>query len=150
MKRLIWSVILAGALMPAARAAEAEWATDLNKALAQAKAENKTVLVDFTGSDWCGFCIKLHKDVFQTRQFTDYAKKNLVLVEIDFPRAKAQSEAVKRTNQQLQDKFKVEGFPTVILLNGQGKEIGRETGYDGEGQKSYLAKIEKMRGATKK
>jgi protein disulfide-isomerase len=150
MKKFISTLILLSLLVPLAGAAESQWATDLTKAIAQAKAENKTVLADFTGSDWCTFCIKLHKDVFETRPFADYAKKNLVLVEIDFPNKKAQSDAVKRTNQQLQEKYKVEGFPTVILFNGEGKEIGRETGSDGEGQKSYLARIDKLRNAAKK
>ena len=71
--------------------AEPSWETDYKKAQDQAKAGNKLVLLDFTGSDWCGWCIKLDREVFSKPEFKDYATKNLVLVELDFPRAKAQA-----------------------------------------------------------
>src|SRR5712671_809845 len=77
----------------------AGWDDDYAKALAQAKAEKKLLLMDFTGSDWCGWCIKLDKEVFSKPEFKEYAKKSLVLVEVDFPRAKEQSETLKKANQ---------------------------------------------------
>jgi protein disulfide-isomerase len=72
-------------------AAELAWTTDLPKAQARAKAEKKLVMLDFTGSDWCGWCIKLNKEVFNTTDFIAYASKNIVPVEVDFPNKKKQS-----------------------------------------------------------
>jgi len=86
-----WSLLRAGA-------AELDWLTDLQKAQAKAKTENKLVMMDFTGSDWCGWCIKLNKEVFSKPEFADYARKNLVLVEVDFPRYKKQADDVKKAN----------------------------------------------------
>lgn len=117
----------------AAGAAEPVWLEDLPKALAQAKAEKKQVLVNFTGSDWCGFCIRLKKEVFDTREFAEYAQKHLVLVELDFPNRKEQSEERKKANRKLQQQYKVEGFPTLILLSPEGKELKRMVGYGGGG-----------------
>src|SRR5213593_3012649 len=88
-------------------AEELNWLTDLPKAQAQAKKENKLVMLDFTGSDWCGWCIKLNKEVFSKSEFAEYAKKNLVLVEVDFPRRKAQSADQKKANEALQGKYNV-------------------------------------------
>jgi thioredoxin-related protein len=84
--------------------------------------------------------------VFTSSQFADYARKNLVLVQVDFPTAKKrQPAALKKANAALKDRFKIEGFPTVILLDSKGKKLGQEVGYDGSGPKPFLAKLEKMR-----
>lgn len=123
-------------------AADLEWHTDLAKAQAKAKAENKRVLIDFTGSDWCGFCIKLHKEVFSTSEFAEYAKKNLVLVEIDFPRSKPQSAELKAANEKLQKEYKVRGFPTLVVLDGNGKKLGEMVGYGGGGPKAVIGKLD--------
>ena len=112
-------------------AAEPSWLTDATKAQAQAKAENKLVLLDFTGSDWCGWCIKLNKEVFSTPEFAEYAKKNLVLVEVDFPRRKELSEAQKSANETLSKKYGIKGFPTLVLLDGGGKKVGELSYSDG-------------------
>lgn len=105
------------------------WLDNYADALKTAKEENKKVLVDFTGSDWCGWCIKIDKDVFSKPGFRTYAKKNLVLVKVDFPERKKLSEAVQKQNNELQKKYGVEGFPTLVLLDSDGKEIGRKVGY---------------------
>ncbi len=128
-----------------AGAAELQWVTDLPKAQAKAKTENRLVLMDFTGSDWCGWCIKLNKEVFSKPEFVEYAEKNLVPVEIDFPRKKTQSAELKKANQQLQAKYKIEGYPTIIVLNGQGKKVG-ELGYQPGGPKAFIASLEKLKG----
>ncbi|MCS7090058.1 MAG: thioredoxin family protein [Verrucomicrobiota bacterium] len=114
-------------------AAEPVWLEDLPQALEKAKAEKKQVLVNFTGSDWCGFCIRLKKDVFDGKEFAEYANKRLVLVEVDFPRKKQQSEARKSANEKLSNQYKVEGFPTLVLLDANGKELRRMVGYSGGG-----------------
>ena len=127
------------------RVAELPWAADLPKALEQAKAENKIVLLDFTGSDWCVWCIKFDDDVLSKPEFASYTKTNLTMVLVDFPNAKPQSDAVKKINKDLQDKFKVDGFPTYVALTPDGKEIGRQTGYLSGGPAAFITELEKFR-----
>ena len=128
---------LALAMGSAALAAdEAQWFTSLAEAQAAAQKANKPILVDFTGSDWCGWCIKLRKEVFDTPEFKAWAAKNVVLCEIDFPRKKAQDDATKKANNELAKKYKVEGFPTIIFVSADGTEIGR-SGYRPGGAKGW-------------
>jgi protein disulfide-isomerase len=121
------------------------WQTDLPKALEQAKTENKIALLDFTGSDWCGWCIRFDKEVFATSQFKEYADKNLVLVELDFPNNKPQSAELKKANAELKEKYKIEGYPTLVVLDKDGKELGRQVGYSEGGPKAFIAKLEEFR-----
>jgi thioredoxin-related protein len=138
-------VVLALGAAPIDSRAAAVWQTDLPKAQAQAKAENKAVLINFTGSDWCGWCIHLRKEVFSKPDFEEYAANNLVLVEIDFPRHKAQADSMKKANRALAGKFDVEGYPTVIILNADGKKIG-QLGYMPGGTKAFLGELNKSLG----
>src|SRR5437870_8783223 len=108
MKKIAIGLFACLALMQVG-AEELNWLTDLPKAQAQAKKENKLVMLDFTGSDWCGWCIKLNKEVFSKSEFADYAKKNLVLVEVDFPHAKKQSQELKKANAALKEKYEIKG-----------------------------------------
>jgi len=124
-------------------AAENDWLTDMPKALAQAKQDKKMVLVDFTGSDWCGWCIKFKKEVLSTPEFAEYAKKHLVLVELDFPKRKAQDNKLKAANKKLKDKYEVQGFPTLLLLKGSGKEAWRQVGFLQGGPQAFIAALEK-------
>jgi protein disulfide-isomerase len=126
-------------------AAEGEWLTDLSKAQAQAKAEKKMVLMDFNGSDWCPPCKALHKTVLTSQVFVDFAKDNLVLVDLDFPRHHPQADDLKKANQALSQKFKIEGFPTVIILSSDGKELSKVAGYDGQSAKSFVADLQKLK-----
>ena len=128
-----------------ANATEATWLTDSAKAQTKAKAENKIVLMDFTGSDWCGWCIKFKKDVLDTKEFQEYAATNLVLVEVDFPRSKEIAAELKKGNAGLQQKYKVDGFPTFVILNQDGKEIGRQVGYLKGGPKAFIEMLEKLK-----
>ncbi|HWH69306.1 MAG TPA: thioredoxin family protein [Candidatus Sulfotelmatobacter sp.] len=130
-------------------AAEEGWLTDLTKAKAQAKAEKKMVLMDFNGSDWCPPCKALHKTVLTNPEFTAYAKKNLVLVDVDFPRQKQQSEELKKANQKLSEEYGVEGFPTVIVLSSDGKQLTKKVGYDGQSAKDFIADLEKLKEKNK-
>lgn len=125
-------------------AAEAVWLTDYKKALETAKREKKTVLMDFTGSDWCIWCVRLKREVFETSEFAAYAKKHLVLLEIDFPRGKPQSDELRQQNRALQEQFGVEGFPTIILLNSDGKPIG-QTGYVPGGPQRFIETIQSFK-----
>jgi protein disulfide-isomerase len=126
----------------ARRGSEFSWGTDLPAALNQARSENKMVLLDFTGSDWCGWCIKFDKDVLSTGQFTGYAKSKLVLVTLDFPSHKEQDAALKQANQEIRKRFGVNGFPTFVLLNSAGRELGRQTGYLNGGPDAFIAKLD--------
>jgi thioredoxin-related protein len=132
------------ALMIAALPALAgpKWYTDLDEAKAVAAKENKPLLVDFTGSDWCGYCIKLHAEVFDKPEFEEFAK-NYVLVELDFPSKKPQPAEEKAKNKATQAKFGVSGFPTVLLLDAKtGEAYGRQSGYGpGSGPKAYIEKL---------
>ena len=144
MKKIIICLLIGLAALQSF-AAEGDWLTDLPKAQALAKAEKKMVLMDFTGSDWCPPCKALHKNVLISPEFVQFARANLVLVEVDFPNNKPQSAALKAANNTLQEKFKVEGYPTVIVLSADGKELSKEVGYPGTSAQEYVAKLEKLR-----
>jgi len=107
------------------------WLTSLETGLEYAKKEKKGVLVLFTGSDWCPPCKKLHHEVLESEDFLKFAKKNLVLVEMDFPRKqKNQLEKEQKIyNNSLKRKFNIRGFPSVIILDKDGKELERWVGY---------------------
>lgn len=124
--------------------AEKIWETDLSAALKTAKAEKKLVLVDFTGSDWCPWCIKLHNEVFEKTDFTTYVKPKFVLVEIDFPRKATQSDEVKKANKALAAKYSIEGYPTVLVLDDSGKELKR-LGYQPGGPKPFIEELSKIK-----
>jgi len=134
----------AGTAQPssAGQASELSWGTDLSTALNQARSENKMVLIDFTGSDWCGWCIKFDHDVLSTDKFAGYAKSKLMLVKLDFPHHKPQSDALKRANQELATRYHVDGFPTYVLLNFAGKELGRQVGYAEGGPDAFIAELD--------
>ena len=110
--------------------------------------------MDFTGSDWCGWCIKLQKEVFSQPEFKEYASKNLVLVEVDFPRSKKIADDLKAQNESLAQHFQVQGFPTIIVLDSEGKSLG-ELSYDAAipaGSRraeatpaAFIASLEKLR-----
>jgi len=116
------------------------WITNLEQAIELAKKENKAVLVNFTGSDWCKWCFKLRDEVFAQNDFTNYADENLVLVVIDFPRNKTQSNETKMYNQSIAQQFGVQGFPTIILINNEGVPVAK-TGYQPGGASNYVNHI---------
>ncbi|MFY9984750.1 MAG: thioredoxin family protein [Chthoniobacterales bacterium] len=120
------------------RAAELSWQTDFTQASQQAAQQHKYMLLDFTGSDWCPWCIKMDKEVFSQSQFSDFALKNLILVKLDFPRKTAQSPAEKNQNTDLAKKYGIEGFPTYILLDPNGKEVRRQVGYLQGGATAFI------------
>ena len=95
---------------------ELVWYTDLMQANELSKSTHKPLFAFFTGSDWCVWCWKLQNDVFSKREFIDWAKKNVVLVELDFPRRKTLSPALTEQNNSLQQTFQVQGYPTIWLF----------------------------------
>lgn len=113
------------------------WLTSLDAARKEAAEKKLPILVNFSGSDWCGWCIKLDKEVFSQKAFAEYAKSNLVLLLLDFPNSKPQSPEDKKVNQALAEQYGVQGFPTVLLLDATGKQLGR-TGYMPGGAEAYV------------
>ena len=101
------------------------WHEDLNKAIEVSQKENKPLMLFFTGSDWCGWCIRLQKEVFFKPEFVQWAQKNVVLVELDFPRRKAQTPEIKSQNAQLQQQFQVRGYPTVWFVKAAQNSAGQ-------------------------
>lgn len=98
------------------------WQTDVDAALALAKTENKAVMVEFTGSDWCPPCMMMKKEVFSKKAFVQGASEDFILVHLDFPNGDPE---LAEKNQPAAEKYKIEGFPTVILLDSEGKEFDR-------------------------
>jgi thioredoxin-related protein len=134
-------LISLGAFAGVGRADEGEWKTDFEAAKAQAKAEDKLMLVDFTGSDWCGFCIKLHDEVFNKDGFKNDAAKKFVLVELDFPHEKKLPDELKAQNDKLGKEYKVNGYPTVCMMDAEGQVVAKFVGFGpGTGDK-YLARL---------
>ena len=120
------------------------WLTSYEQGQQEAKANNKLVLLDFTGSDWCGWCVLLDREVFSKPKFKEYASKNLVLVELDFPKRKPVPDATRKENVRLAQLYQVQGFPTIIVLNGDGQVVG-EFGYVKGGPDAFIAVLEKIR-----
>ena len=120
------------------------WMTNWEQAKAKAKAENKPILIDFTGSDWCGWCIKLDKEVFAQKAFKEYAAKNLVLMDVDFPRKKEQAADLKKQNKELEKQYPLEGYPTVLLLDAEGKKLSEDIGYREGGPEAYVKHLAEL------
>jgi thioredoxin-related protein len=144
-KLLLTFAAIAGLWGSAAAFADPDWQTDYKKAQGEAKTNNKLLLLNFTGSDWCGYCILFDKEILSRPQFKDYAKKNLILLEVDFPRRKAQPVETRKQNQELAEQYQIEGFPTVVVLNGSGKPVWRFDGYFPDGPEAFIAELEKLR-----
>ena len=143
---LVRTILIALGLFCAASVyAESPWNTDYKKAQEAAKASHKLVLLNFTGSDWCGYCIQMDRAILSQPQFKDYADKNLVLVELDFPLRKAQPLETRKQNQELAEQYQIEGFPTVVVLNGEGKMVWRYEGLYMGGLASFLAELDRVR-----
>lgn len=134
------SLVLLGAISTAF--AEATWLTNFEEAKKVAIKEGKPMLLDFTGSDWCPPCKALHKNVFSTEEFAKEAAGKYVLVELDFPRTKQLPPEVKAQNSELQKKYAITGYPTVLLVDAKtGEVFGRTVGFGGWTPRQYLDKL---------
>lgn len=127
--------------------AKGGWEDSYEKGLQQAKTEKKIALVDFTGSDWCSWCMKLDKEVFSQAKFKEYAKQNLVLIEVDFPQIKPLPRPKQKKHDELAKQYEITGYPSVIVLDADGKKLGK-LGYMPGGPEAFIAAIEKLKGAT--
>jgi thioredoxin-related protein len=121
------------------------WIQDFTKAKAQAKAEHKHLLIDFTGSDWCGWCIKLDKEVFSQEPFQAGAPKDFVLVKLDYPRDQSLvTDEIRAQNEQLQQQYEIRGYPTILLTDAEGRPYA-QTGYEQGGPEKYMAMLAEMK-----
>lgn len=123
--------------------ADASWLTDFEEAKKLAADKNIPILADFSGSDWCGWCIKLDQEVFSKNEFKKYAESNLVLFLADFPARKKLPDEVAEQNKALAQKYGIRGYPTVLLLNKDGKVLAR-TGYQAGGPEAYVQHIKNL------
>jgi len=122
---------------------KATWLTSIEEAQKIAQKTNKDILIDFTGSDWCGWCIKLHDEVFGTEKWNQEIPKKYVLVVLDFPKNKELSKEQKEYNDKLSREYGINGYPTVILLDSAGRLYAR-TGYQKGGVDNYLTHLEEL------
>jgi protein disulfide-isomerase len=147
MRALALAAVLAGGLVlamaGAARAAELNWMTSYEKAAAASKQSGKPILADFTGSDWCIWCKRLDEQVFSTDEFAKWAAANVILLQLDFPQGKQLPDAIKQQNDKLMAKYGVDGFPTVLFLDADGKVLG-QSGYMQGGPKPWIAAADKI------
>ncbi len=121
-----------------------EWMTSREQALAKARAENKRVLANFTGSDWCGGCIQMEREVLTRADFAAHATNHLVLLKIDFPRKVRLPEDQARINEELANEYRIEAFPTFLLLAPDGSEQGRIVGSVPGGPRAFIAELQAL------
>lgn len=124
-----------------AKVENGQWLKKLEDAQAVAKELDRNIYLLFTGSDWCPFCVKLQKGIFDDPYFKEYAKKNLVLVYIDFPRRTELPYNVAKYNRSLANKYGIPGLPTVVLTDAGGNALNTDSGYDGEKAKDHIERF---------
>jgi protein disulfide-isomerase len=134
-KIFLIALFLVGAF--ATQAQELKWYTDVREAITVSNKEQKPMLMFFTGSDWCGWCIRLQNEVLKTPEFTKWAKENVILVELDYPRRTPQTPEIKNQNNELQQAFGIQGFPTVYFTSAESKD--GKVNFKGLGQTGYVA-----------
>ncbi len=139
------AVVLTCLLSVPVFASESPWLTSLPEAEAQAKAEHKLIFANFTGSDWCPPCKKMESDTFSKPEFLDYAKKNYVLLVVDFPIDKPQSKELKKANDELQSKYDVQGYPTLAAITADGTIVWKHVGYLDGGPLSLISKLDEVK-----
>lgn len=146
MKQILFSFLLGAFFTVKSNSQETlTWHTDINKAFELAEKENKTLMLFFTGSDWCGWCIRLQNEVLKTPDFEKWAKDKVVLVELDFPRKTPQDKNIQIQNYQMQKMFNVRGYPTVYFAKPEKTSEGKKnlntlgsTGYVRGGAEKWL------------
>lgn len=136
MRKIIYLFVFFG-LFQVVSAQELTWHTDINKAIELSTKENKPLFLFFTGSDWCGWCIRLQTEVLKTPEFTKWAKDNVILVELDYPRRTPQAPEIKNQNNELQQAFGIQGFPTIYFTSAEAKD--GKVNFKGLGQTGYVA-----------
>jgi protein disulfide-isomerase len=137
MKKIFITLLLVAGSFTIQAQESLTWHTDLVKATEIATKQQKPLFLFFTGSDWCGWCIRLQKEVFKTPEFESWAKEKVVLVELDFPRRTPQPDAIKAQNSQMQQMFAVQGYPSGYFVKPTVKD--GKTNFDQLGMQGYVA-----------
>jgi protein disulfide-isomerase len=147
---MIVALLVAGISAKAQETGNLDWKTNMVEAVDKAIAEKKPLLLFFTGSDWCGWCKRLQAEAFFKPEFEKWAKENVVLMELDFPRRTEQSEELRQQNMNIQRMFGVRGYPTIWFVNPskEGSEINfakiGQTGYVQGGAEAWIAEAERI------
>lgn len=144
--KILWITILSSFL------GTATWQTDFEKAHQSAKTEHKLILLNFSGSDWCAPCIRMHKDIFEANSFTQFANEHLVLVNADFPRLKKHelSKDQQKKNDHLADIYNKAGiFPLTLLLTSDGKVLKKWEGFPQVSADVFTAQLKAASDANK-
>jgi protein disulfide-isomerase len=119
----------------------AGWLTNIDEAYAESVSSGKPILANFTGSDWCGWCKKLTADVFIHQEFKDWAKKNVVLLELDYPRRKVIPQHIQAQNANLQSVFGIQGYPTIWVFNLTKDTVKNQFNVDAIGKTGYTRTV---------
>ena len=136
MKKIVIALLLVFGSI-AVQSQELAWESNITKAMAVSKKTHKPMLLFFTGSDWCGWCVRLQKEVLKTPEFAKWAKENVVLVELDYPRRTPQTEEIKKQNYELQQAFGIQGYPTIYFVSSTTKD--GKVNFEGLGNTGYVA-----------
>ncbi|MAM05171.1 MAG: hypothetical protein CMD06_04330 [Flavobacteriales bacterium] len=137
MKKIFILLLLTISFSAFAQHKDLVWHTDVQKAINISEKQNKPLLFFFTGSDWCGWCIRLQKEVFFKPTFTEWANKNVVLVELDFPKRTKLDPTLQQQNRQLAQMFGVRGYPTIWFVTPEIQE--GKTNFNKLGKAGYMA-----------
>lgn len=129
-----------------------DWLLYVDDAYKESKETGKPIMANFTGSDWCGWCIRLKNEVFKTAAFKTWAAENVVLLELDFPRKTPMPEDLKAQNSSLQQAFQVSGYPTIWVFNLDFNQDTKQfniaalgkTGYVAGGPSAWIAETNKI------
>ena len=136
MKKIILTLLVAFCTIEG-QAQELKWHTNIKEAMTISTKQNKPLLLFFTGSDWCGWCIRLQKEVLKTPEFSKWANENVVLVELDYPRKQYQTADIKKQNAELEQAFAIQGYPTIHFAKATTKN--GKTNFEGLGSTGYVA-----------
>jgi thiol-disulfide isomerase/thioredoxin len=143
MARILLPALVLALFTTAVPAADSGWVTGWPTATKAATVAKQPILANFTGSDWCGWCVRLKAEVFDTAVFKTWAARSVILLEVDFPQGKPQPEALQRENRLLAERLRIEGFPTIVLLSADGRELGR-LGYQAGGPEAWTAAVDAL------
>jgi protein disulfide-isomerase len=127
------------------------WVESYDEALQRSKATGRPVMLVFSGSDWCGWCVKLKKNVFAKSEFKQWASQNVLMVEVDFPRTKQLAARIQQQNSRLKTKYgqHVNSYPTILIVDSTGATVAK-TGYDGLGAESFINTASSLIGTASK
>lgn len=127
-----------------ATGAELSWQTNFAQASQQAQSSGKPIVMLFTGTDWCYWCKRLERDILQNPEFVNAVNDKFIFVFLDFPRGSPQNPTLSAQNEQLANKFNVNSFPTIIILDSKGQFLSKPT-YDRENPRSLADQLLRLR-----